>query len=73
MKGKSIYQQRISFTEDLIGKYNNLLTILNSFSNFPLHRTPTPIKEVINYEYAIESEKKIRHSYDKFLDEVKFK
>jgi len=34
-------------------------------------RTPTPIKEVINYDYAIESEKRIRHSYDKFLDEVK--
>ncbi len=33
-------------------------------------RTPTPLKEVINYDYANNAEGDIRHSYDRFLYEV---
>ena len=33
-------------------------------------RTPTPVKKVINYEYAEDAETHIRHSYDRFINEV---
>jgi len=41
--------------------------------NLKYYRTPTPIKEIINYDYANSAEVNIRHSYDRFLDEVNYK
>jgi hypothetical protein len=36
------------------------------------NRTPTPVKEVINYDYSRKAEEVIKMEYDHFLSEVIF-
>ena len=59
MKEKFIYQEKNLFMDVRIGK--SIITEI---------RTPTPVKKVINYEYAEDAETHIRHSYDRFINEV---
>ena len=37
------------------------------------NRTPTPIKNIINYDYSRKAEEEIRSEYENYMERVKYK